>query len=1181
MADLSSPEDADLDVQLMHDKLAKIRSQATSKLDNQKNLALVLSAVEENIAEQRSNNTPVAYFVSFLALLDQALDNGSTVQENVAVAAAYFLDTVLPYTSTALLRQNFAEILTKLAPVLTNQSAEPSLIKSSIGALETLLLAQDFQQWLLAGNVSPKRALVGMVELSFDARPKVRKRAQDAVFHILATPPPSPKGVHPGGALCASLALNKLKELRSEASARKKSSKAQTNPALIHTLQFATAVAKSNSWPADMIDQLCDSLLDMSGTQDQFLVGAVFGAFEGLFSSMTNDIDIEKYAKVMAILVDLKPSVDDNHLAASWLAVIATGFEGFAKLAPQSALQQLKELFIVVSEYLALQNGNTIISAAQCMIALISEGFSERFLLHSAAESDTVDDVLQFMGEYVENHLFSIKFQNATKEILEFLTALVYKVRSRANPDFLPALATVGKWRSNELDNFPFNKEAEDFIASFIASAGPEVVLDTLPLNLAQSGPSGPGRAWLLPLLRDNVRGASLQFYQRHLQPIVAVFEEKIAQDSKKDLLNTKVFRTIIDQVWLLLPHFCDLPTDLKTAFSEQYATDLALLLYAQPDLRTYICHGLRLLVESNLAYGNGAMADDLVMQEQFPEAAARDNVQYLASMASNILSVLFNVFSSQQPDSRGFVLDTIDTYLQIAEKSDLVATFDKVCGLLKTAMDEEGPAQKPAKNSADQSSAPDLQLTMMDLVVAMAKYVPPSSYTALLAIFSATVGLQNPLMQKRSYRIILRLSEAAQGEQSLAQYMQDIQKVFTTTISSTHSSARASRLLALKYVVAELSTHDMHFIPAILQEVIMLTKDVNEKSRAAAFELLISMGHKMAAGGVIDNLKTPGFDGQAAPTDADLTQYFTMLSAGLASPLQHMVSAAITAISCVLYEFKDQIPQELLVELCSTVELFLTSKSREIAKSAIGFVKVEVLALPDDMIRQNLPEMLHKLMAWSHEHKGHFKLKVKHIIERLMRKYGADVIEQSIPEEDRKLVTNIRKSRARAKKKEAADTTNAKKFTSAYEEALYDLSEDEEEAEKTGRESSAKSDRFILNTDEPLNLLDRQTLLHISSSKPKTVSKKDVKKRAVDMKNGKIVFKDIAARDEPLASLGGIDAYLDAVKQAPVRGQKNRLKFKKTQEDDWSDDEPAEKIAGAKSRVSKPKQKFKARKKL
>lgn len=1204
---LKNPEGGSADVLELEDKLARVRSQLTSKLDNQKNLALILTAVEENIDEQKNPRTPVAYFVSFLSLLEQSVVEDSVADAGVAAAAAYFLDLVLPFTPAPLLKQKFGPILTKLAPVLTSSDAEAALVRSSIGVLESLLLAQDHQQWSSSGNVSPKRALVGMLELSFDPRPKVRKRAQESIKNVLSNPPASPSPVHVAAAMCGELSLQRLVTLVQDAPKSKKGSSKESVLAIVHALQLILAITSANAWPPAQVEALCDVLLEVSRTSDQYLVAAAFSAFDGLFSSMSHDIDVEKFTRVLDIIFDLKPPVDDAHLAASWLAVVANGLQSFARLLPETCVAKISSIVPTVAEFLVAESKDIYVSASQCLIAIVTECIPDNFLLQPTSTNgvtveiyETVDETVTFLAEFIEKELFSIKYQHATKEILELATASVLKLRTRANPDFIPIVETVGQWRSNEESNFPHNKEAEDLIAACISTMGPEVVLGVLPLNLTGAKSNEPGRAWLLPILRDNVRFASLEYYKQNILPLTDFFSAKIAAAQNKESMHIKIFETILDQVWSLLPHFCDLPTDLPTAFSDEFASSLAELLYQKVDLRVTICHALRLLVESNLAYSEGALADDLLTQQEMPVSQAKDNLAYLSTKAANLLSVLFNVFSSTLPDSRGFVLETIDTYLQIIPKADLETTFNKVCGLLKQALDDEAAAaDKPGKNQ-NKKQPPQLSVTMMDLVVAMAKYVPESSYNALFSIFSSTVAMdKNALMQKRAYRIISKLSESELGEQAIRRFIGDIENVFVQSTGATCTSARAARLTALQSVVKLLPPTDLHFIPSVLLEVIMSTKDVNERSREASYALLIQMGSKMAEGGVVENNKVPGFDPQAEASEASLTTFFTMVSAGLAAQSQHMISATITAISCLVYEFKDQLPQDVLIELASTVELFLTHNSKEIAKSAIGFVKVEVLSLPEDLVRANLGELLTKLMKWSHEHRGHFKSKVKHILERLIRKFGVEAVEQAIPEEDRKLVANIKKSRARAKRKDAAGDAEAegkqeKKFMSAYEEAVYDSDSDASEDEEKKPEKSRRKkgeDKYILDTgDEPLNLLDRQTLAHISSSKPKKFSKKDMERHNVETKNGKIVFKDMVGKnDDPLANKSsGIDAYLDAVKQAPVRGQKNKLKFKKTKdEDNWSDSEdeaPKRKAAIkelARGRVGKPKQKFKARKKL
>ena len=113
-------------------------------------------------------------------------------------------------------------------------------------------------------------------------------------------------------------------------------------------------------------------------------------------------------------------------------------------------------------------------------------------------------------------------------------------------------------------------------------------------------------------------------------------------------------------------------------------------------------------------------------------------------------MTVLFNVFTYTVADSRGFVLETIETYLNIIPKDELATTFDKVCGMLKQAMDEEAGQTSQQQQQQSKTDIPSTSITMMDLIVAMAKYVPESSHNALFSIFVATVSLvKNPLMQK------------------------------------------------------------------------------------------------------------------------------------------------------------------------------------------------------------------------------------------------------------------------------------------------------------------------------------------------------------------------------------------------------------------------------------------------
>jgi ribosomal RNA-processing protein 12 len=63
-------------------------------------------------------------------------------------------------------------------------------------------------------------------------------------------------------------------------------------------------------------------------------------------------------------------------------------------------------------------------------------------------------------------------------------------------------------------------------------------------------------------------------------------------------------------------------------------------------------------------------------------------------------------------------------------------------------------------------------------------------------------------------------------------------------------------------------------------------------------------MGRKMQVGGTVQNSMIDGME-DAGDTPATIGEYFLMVSAGLAGSSQHMISATITALSRMLYEFK------------------------------------------------------------------------------------------------------------------------------------------------------------------------------------------------------------------------------------------------------------------------------------
>lgn len=1206
----------------LEDKLSHIRSQINSKLNNQKHIAIILTAVEENIDEQQATNKNIVnYLISFMSLLDQATnpETHEIIELQLATSATYLLDILFKYTPKALLRSKFAEMLTKIAPCITDEKSQAPLIKSAVGCLESLLIAQDSQSWNNTQNLSitPTRGLSGLLELSLDPRPKVRKRAQDAISNILSNPPPSPTAEHVAAPIVAEFTINALASAMDEASSvSNKKLKAQGgsnefNTKIIHILKLVSKILSTKQWPSSRIDALCDVLLEISKSSDEFLVSSSFQCFESLFQSIaestaSSGLVENKFLKVLDVIFSLKPSNNDMNLANTWISVVGKGMSTYAKYQPLTCFMKLPDVFNIMGFYLASETPEVYKSASKCLNTILNDTVQEDLLLYPPAVDEktfeTVDNVISSLADVFVEFL-SIKYVHCAKEILAVLTTGFNKFTLRCNPDFLKPLAIVGEWRTNE-DNFlDFKIESEIAIGAAISAIGPDTVTSILPMNLKSNSPSQPGRAWLIPLVRDFTKHSKLAIFVNQFLPLISFFESKI-EGMEKESVQAKVFQTVIDQVWSTLPSFCELPEDLRTSFTDEFAAELSSLLYSNVGLRPTICRAFKNLVESNSSYVSGSIETHLLLQQQFPRVEADENLVYLSSKASNLLAVLFNVYTQTAPNARGYILETIESILKITIAEDLEKTFNNVCALLKGAFEEEANGRE-VKNGGVRMSA-----TLLDIVVAMTKYVPVQCYGALFALFNTTVNSTDALTQKRSYRIITKLSELEKGSEAIQNYIANIEDVMIQSANTVQTSSKAARLQALKTLIDMIPVDHLGFIVQVVPEVILATKDVNEKTRESAFETLIKMTQRMSdPNGVIILCQIPGYDPTIPNQTSSISEFFKIISAGLIGESQHMVSATITAYSCLVFEFRDQVSTEVLLDIYDTIELYLTSNSREIVKSAIGFAKVCCLGLPEEMIKPKIPAILPKLLRWSHEHTGHFKAKVKHIIERLIRRFGYDFIDQNFPEEDKRLLANIRKTRNRNKRKgtdevnlpevNSADTAKkGSRFMSALDEVLYESSE-EDASDEEGNPNQRRSKKFIVESKEnPLDLLDAQTLSHISSTRPKKFdkgSRRTVKDDVVSFDaEGRMVVDNEDGKTEeqndPLKAItSGINAYLEAVEHGPIRGQKNRLKFKKgnragndeTFSDDEAESKLVKKIEGKNRKSVKKGGKFKSRKKL
>ena len=90
-----------------------------------------------------------------------------------------------------------------------------------------------------------------------------------------------------------------------------------------------------------------------------------------------------------------------------------------------------------------------------------------------------------------------------------------------------------------------------------------------------------------------------------------------------------------------------------------------------------------------------------------------------------------------------------------------------------------------------------------------------------------------------------------------------------------------------------------------------------------------------------------PPLSGEGMAADlGGLHALFSMALGGLVGATPHMIAASVMALARLLYEFASAL-SGLVPQLLPAVLSLLRSKSREIIKAVLGFVKVYIALLP------------------------------------------------------------------------------------------------------------------------------------------------------------------------------------------------------------------------------------------
>uniref|UniRef100_A0A2K6EW19 Ribosomal RNA processing 12 homolog n=1 Tax=Propithecus coquereli TaxID=379532 RepID=A0A2K6EW19_PROCO len=982
-----------------------------------------------------------------------------------------------------------------------------------LSCLATLLRKQDLEAW---GYPVTLQVFHGLLSFTVHAKPKIRKAAQHGVCSIL-------KGSefmfgekapthHPAAVSTAKFCIQEIE----------KSGGSKEATTTLHMLTLLKDLLPC--FPEGLVKSCSETLLRVMTLSHVLVTACAMQAFHSLFHAKPSlsTLSAELNAQIITALYDYVPSENDLQPLLAWLKVMEKAHINLVRLQRDLGLGHLPRFFGTAMTCLLSPHLQVVTAATQSLKEILKECVAPHVAdigSITSSASGPAQSIAKMFRAAEEGLMY--KFHAAWSSVLQLLRVFFEVCGRQAHPVMKKCLQSLCDLRLSP--HFPHTAALDQAVGAAVSSMGPEVVLQAVPLEIDGSEETLDfPRSWLLPVIRDHVQETRLGFFTTYFLPLANTLKSKamdLAQAGRT--VESKIYDTLQWQIWTLLPGFCTRPTDVATSF-KGLARTLGMAISERPDLRVTVCQALRTLITK----GCEAEADRAEVSR----------------FAKNFLPILFNLYgqpiaAGDTPTPRRAVLETIKTYLTITE-----------CQLVN------GFLEKASEKVLDPASSDFTRLSVLDLVVALAPHADEAAISKLYSTIRPYLENKAHGVQKKAYRVLEEVCASPQGPGArfVQSHLEDLKKTLLDSLRSTSSPAKRPRLKCLIHIVKKLSAEHEEFIAALVPEVILCTKEVSVGARNNAFALLVEMGRAFLR-----------FDSNQ---EEALQRYLVLIYPGLVGPVT-MVSCSILALTHLLFEFKGLMGTSTVEQLLENVCLLLASRTRDVVKSALGFIKVAVVVMDVVHLAKHVQLVMEAIGKLSDDMRRHFRMKLRNLFTKFIRKFGFDLVKGLLPQEYHKVLVNIRKAESRAKRHRALSQAGVEEEEEeeeptqgkgdSIEEILADSEdEDNEEERSRGKEQrklARQRSRAWLKEgggDEPLNFLDPKVAQRVLATQPGPSRGRKKDHGFKVSADGRLIIKEEEDGDkteEEEGTKGEDEEMADLMEDAGVRSKKHqRLKRQK-----------------------------------
>lgn len=577
---------------------------------------------------------------------------------------------------------------------------------------------------------------------------------------------------------------------------------------------------------------------------------------------------------------------------------------------------------------------------------------------------------------------------------------------------------------------------AHGLLSAIVRGGGAPYLLKLAPIQVDEKALIT--NAWVVGILRDNIRHTPLSLWKSLFAPVHQQLEAKAkkmagTENGEVECKNVKIYSY---QLLSLLPGFCTNPPDLAHSQSMNAAFESIhyCMTFEDQAVQLIGCNALRTLSETILSRYSDVEGPSTGVRSSF------------CSRLKKLFSTCLDLAGKLVPGKRNILLQTITTACQASADGGLVVSLLRktIRLFLEVAAKNDGEGEPMDIDLSKRNLSARLRHASSDVAVSIVEsgVVPKdASELSLLkrAVLPSLRSKEDVTLQKKAYKAILVLTNAGAFSNSLESIDGLIQEI-ADSAAEVAAGAVSSRLATVQAII-DLYSEDGNMAvieactKAFFAESILALHENSGKSRSSGINLCKAMGNAWSKNNKLD-------------------VFFVHIAAGLGGRSSAMISGSLVAVTSFLQDYKNEIREDgplgsivdsMFAQVTESedtemadadsetkgagtvsvspgpIAILLRHDALEVQRAAIGVLKVAIgtLGSPLERLMKLIPGFLPSLIAAAtFSRKKEIRLRVKVVIERLLRKCGREVMEGLFPEEHKRLLSSVRKAHEKEKMK-------------------------------------------------------------------------------------------------------------------------------------------------------------------